>query len=117
MSQTTSRAAKEVLDDHLRESQSGSIEVDLARNYAEDLVVLTRHGVYRGYDGLRQLGEMLRNELPDAEFTYRTVLVDGEMGFLEWEGRGKNAQVDDGADSYLIRDGKIVAQTIHYTVK
>jgi hypothetical protein len=25
--------------------------------------------------------------------------------------------VTDGADSYLIEDGKIVAQTIHYTVE
>lgn len=25
--------------------------------------------------------------------------------------------LDDGADSYLVRDGKIVAQTVHYTVK
>jgi hypothetical protein len=24
--------------------------------------------------------------------------------------------VEDGADSFLIQDGKIVAQTIHYTV-
>jgi hypothetical protein len=33
---------------------------------------------------------------------YRTVLVDGEMGFLEWTRRGDGAQVDDGVDSYLI---------------
>jgi hypothetical protein len=25
--------------------------------------------------------------------------------------------IRDGADSYVIRDGKIVAQTIHYTVE
>jgi hypothetical protein len=111
------RSAKDVLDDHLRESQVDSVEVDLARNYAEDLVVLTRHGVYRGHDGLRQLAERLRQELPDAVFEYRTRLVEGEIGFLEWSGRGDGAQVDDGADSYLIRDGKIVAQTIHYTVR
>jgi hypothetical protein len=111
------RSAKDVLDDHLRESQGGSIEADLARNYAEDLVVLTRHGVYRGHDGLRQLAEMLRQELSDAVFEYHTHLVEGEIGYLEWSGRSHGAQVDDGADSYLIRDGKIIAQTIHYTVK
>jgi hypothetical protein len=116
LEQAMNRSAKDVLDDHLRESQVGSIGADLARNYAEDLVVLTRHGVYRGHDGLRQLAEMLRQELPDAVFEYHTRLVEGEIGFLEWTGRGGEGQVDDGADSYLIRDGKIVAQTIHYTV-
>jgi len=44
------------------------------------------------------------------------MLVEGELGFLEWSARGSGAEVEDGADSYLIRDGRIVAQTIHYTV-
>lgn len=117
MTQAQHRSSQEVLDDHLRESQDGSIEDDLARNYSQDLVVLTGRGVYRGHDGLRQLAELLRNELPQSTFEYRTRLVAGEMAFLEWSGRSAQAEVDDGADSYLIRDGRIVAQTIHYTVK
>lgn len=111
------RSAREVLDDHLRESKEGTIEVDLARNYSPDLVVLTGRGVFRGHDGLRQLNELLRRELPEGNFEYRTVLVEGELGYLEWTGQSSTAYVDDGADSYLIREGKIVAQTIHYTVK
>jgi ketosteroid isomerase-like protein len=117
LNKASTRSAKEVLDDHLRESQEGSVEADLARNYAEDVVVLSGHGVHRGHDGLWQLAEMLREELPDSTFEYRTYLVEGAVGFLEWSGRSGNAYVDDGADSYVIRDGKIVAQTIHYTVK
>lgn len=117
MNQKKHRSPQEVLDDHLRESKDGSIEDDLARNYSKDLVVLTGRGVYRGHDGLRQLAELLRQELPESTFEYDTMLVEGEMGFLEWKGRSATAQVDDGADSYLIRDGQIIAQTIHYTVK
>lgn len=116
MSQTEHRSPKEVLDDHLRESKDGSIDDDLARNYSKDLIVLTSRGVFRGHDGLRQLAELLRQELPESRFEYTTVLVEGEMGFLEWNGFSDTARVDDGADSYLIRDGLIVAQTIHYTV-
>ena len=117
MTATTHRSAQEVLDDHLAESQTGTIEADLAPNYAHDLVVLTGRGVYRGHDGLRQLAQLLREELGEATFDYRTRLVEGELGFLEWSAHGTRAQVDDGADSYLIREGRIVAQTIHYTVK
>ena len=111
------RSAAEVLDDHLRESQSGSIEEDLERNYTPDLVVLTSRGVYRGHDGLRALANLLNQELPKAIFEYRTRLVEGEIGFLEWTARAEASCVEDGADTYLIRDGRIVAQTIHYTVK
>ncbi len=117
MNPSRSRSAAEVLDDHLRESQVGLVEDDLARNYAEDLIVLTGRGTYRGHDGLRQLAQMLREELPKAVFEYRTRLVEGEIGFLEWTARADKAEVRDGADSYLIRDGRIIAQTIHYTVK
>lgn len=106
-----------MLDDHLRESKVGTIDADLARNYAKDLVVLTGHGVYRGHDGLRELQRLLSQELPGATFDYQTRLVEGEVGFLEWSARSASATVEDGADSYVIRRGRIVAQTIHYTVK
>lgn len=111
------RSAAEVFEDHLRESQVGSVEADLARNYATELVVLTGRGVFRGHDGLRQLAQRLREELPNASFAYRTQLLEGELGFLEWSARADGVAVDDGADSYLIRGGRIVAQTIHYTVR
>lgn len=113
------RSARAVLDDHLRESMCGSVEVDLARNYAEDVVILARRGVFHGHDGMRQLNRILMTELPGAIFDYRTTLVEGEVGFLEWTARSADgrATVRDGADSYVIRRGRIVAQTIHYTVE
>jgi hypothetical protein len=36
---------------------------------------------------------------------------------LEWAYEDENVRVRDWADSYLIGNGKIVAQTIHYTVE
>lgn len=38
------------------------------------------------------------------------------MAFLEWSAMSPHAKVTDGADSYLIRNGRIIVQTIHYTV-
>ena len=61
---------------------------------------------------------MLREELPkhrSFEYTYRA--VEGRIAFLEWAYEDENVRVRDGADSYLIENGKIVAQTIHYTVE
>ena len=120
MSDTRSRSAEDVLNDHLRQSKEGSVENDLARNYGEDVVLLTGLGVYRAHDGVRELNVMLHRELgPNATLEYRTQLLEGELGFLEWTARSEGAgtRIEDGADSYLIRNGKIVAQTIHYTVQ
>jgi hypothetical protein len=38
------------------------------------------------------------------------------MAFIEWMVDAGEVRVDDGADSFLIEEGKIVHQTIHYTV-
>ncbi len=111
------RSAQDVLEDHLRQGRSASIEVDLARNYAEEVVVLSGRGVFRGHEDLRQLAKLLSEQAPGARFTYKTQLLEGEIGFLEWTTESDEAVIRDGADSYVIRDGKIVAQTIHYTVQ
>ncbi len=113
----THRSAREVLDDHLRLAQSGDWQTDVARNFTEDIVLLTGYGRFRGLDGLRAKIRLLAEQLPGGRWTYKTVMTDGELGFLEWSGEADNgARVEDGADSYLIRDGRIRAMTIHYTV-
>jgi hypothetical protein len=58
---------------------------------------------------------LLERELPGAPYVYTIRLVEGRVAFLEWTARAEHARVSDGADSFLIEDGWIVAQTIHYT--
>jgi hypothetical protein len=117
LTNTRNRTAEQVLEDHLRESKDGSVGDDLQRNFSEDLVILTGDGVFRGHEGMRKLNSRLQEELPQAELIYLTKLVAGEMAFLEWTAASDSAVVEDGVDSYCIRDGRIIAQTIHYTVK
>jgi hypothetical protein len=69
-----------------------------------------------GRDGLLHLADLLRKELPNAQFEYGVRLLEGNVGFLEWTAHVDGAVVKDGADSYVIDDGRILAQTIHYTV-
>jgi SnoaL-like domain len=135
MEDVSNRTAQEVLDDHLNlaeywwaedggaqpiseEAMEQAVEEDIRRNVSEDIVILINRGTFRGYEGVRQLARMLIEELPEHrsfEYTYKA--VEGRMGFLEWTYEDDNVRVKDGADSYLIEDGKIVAQTIHYTVE
>jgi hypothetical protein len=126
MEDLSSRTAQEVLDDHLNlaehfgaeEDWPRIVEEDLRRNASEDMVILINRGTFRGHEGVRQLAQMLSEELPEHrafEYTYRA--VEGRMAFLEWAYEDANVKVRDGADSYLIEDGEIVAQTIHYTVE
>lgn len=115
--QLSGRSPTEVLHDHLRLAAEGDWRTDLERNVAEHIVVLTGFGVFEGVDEVRVLAELLDAQLPNATFEYTTVVVRGEMGFLEWHADADGARVRDGADSFLIRGGQIIAQTIHYTVE
>ena len=110
------RSTREVLDAHLRLRQEGATAEDVARHYAEDVVMLSAMGVHRGREGVCYLAGILSEQLPNASFTYRTLQVDGEYAFLEWTARADGARVKDGADSFVVRDGRIVMQSIHYTV-
>ncbi|MEU1889577.1 nuclear transport factor 2 family protein [Streptomyces pristinaespiralis] len=111
-----SRTSREVFEDHLRISVEGTVEEDIARNYDNGVVILSSGGISYGYDGLRDQAAKLHRELPNGTYHYTTRLIEGEMAFLEWTAESDGTRVRHGADSYLIQDGRIVAQTIHYTV-
>jgi len=110
------RTFTEVFDDHLRLSEMGDFENDLRRNFSTDIVVLMENKIYHGHAGVRGLAKRLLRELPGAKYQNIMILLDKEIGMLEWKAQSDETEVLDGVDSYLFRDGKIVAQTIHYTV-
>jgi hypothetical protein len=126
MEDLSRRTAREVLDDHLTIANRWGGDApfeqvladDLQRNVAEDIVVLINRGTFHGHDGVRELAQMLADELPEhVSFSYDYVAAEGEVGLLEWGYEDSTVQVRDGVDSYVIRGGKIVAQTIHYTLE
>ena len=128
MEELSNRSAQEVLNDHLNLAENWGfegdieriVEEDLRRNVSEDIVIIAGggRGVFHGHEGVMELAEMLGEELPEhSSFEYIYRAVEGRMAFLEWAYEDTNVRVKDGADSYLIEDGKMVAQTIHYTVE
>lgn len=111
------RSTTEVFEDHLRLAGEHRFEEDIERNAAPDIVVLERRGIFRGRQGVKELARLLEEELPGAPYVYTNRLVDGRVAFLEWTSDAEHTRVRDGADSFVIENGWIVAQTIHYTVE
>lgn len=125
MDDLSRRTAREVLDDHLDIANEWTdlpfeemLERDLRRNVSEEIVILMNADVFHGHDGVRQLARQLAEELPGHQsFDYTLVSAHGRIGLLEWGYEDDEVVVRDGVDSYLIEDGKIIGQTIHYTVE
>jgi len=128
MEDLQNRTAREVLEDHLDISNRWGgdtpfeevLAEDLRRNISEDIVILFNRGagVFRGHAGVRELAAMLADDLPEhGSFDYTHVAAEGAVGLLEWRYRDSKVQVRDGVDSYVFEGGKMVGQTIHYTVE
>jgi hypothetical protein len=103
--------------DHLARACSGDLEGDLAANYSPNCVLLTTYGRFVGHEGRRAAAKLLSEQLPDPTYHYRQKSVEGEVAFLEWTAEARGARVRDGADTFLIRDDRVLVMTIHYTVE
>jgi hypothetical protein len=68
----------------------------------------------KGHDAVRISAKALANQLPDACFRFPFKAVEGEHALLHWSARSANASVDLGVDTFVIRDGRIILQTVSY---
>ncbi|QTG79432.1 nuclear transport factor 2 family protein [Arthrobacter crystallopoietes] len=111
------RTIQEVLNSHLHHRTVGDLEGDLRENYADDVVLLSAEGVHRGHDGVRHLADILQSYIQDGSYQFHKLLTDGEIGMLVWTGSTDELKIHDGVDSFVVRDGRITAQTIHYSTR
>ena len=94
----------------------GDVDGDIAANYAEDVVVLTAAGKATGHDAVRHFASILAEHVPHRYEIVRKE-VEGRFAFIEWRAREPGRSVEDGADSFVVEQGRIVMQTIHYTLQ
>ncbi|WP_162917054.1 nuclear transport factor 2 family protein [Dongia deserti] len=108
------RSPAEVFEDHLRLREAGALEEDLHRNYADDVLLLTCNSIQRGHDGIRESARRLKAQLPNVHFHFTARQVADRYALLVWGASSNNYRVGCGVDTFVICDGKIRVQTIHY---
>lgn len=114
---TTARTTREVIDDHVRRRTVGDLDGDIRANYHPDVILLHPAGELRGHDGVRRLAHDLSRYPTSGSFRCLRLLTAEEVGVLEWDGLGGRTEtlMLEGMESFIVRDGLIVAQTINYT--
>lgn len=110
------RSTIDVINSHLELRRRGQLAEDLEQNYSDDIVVLSHLGQFRGLEGMKTVAHLLAEQLKDAVFRYRMVLFDREYAFLQWTAEASDLHVSHGADSFCVREGRIVLQTIYYSI-
>lgn len=111
------RTTEDVFNDHLDRADRGDVRGDIESNFAPDCVLMTTYGRFEGHEGVRAAADLLDRQIPGARYVYTRRVVHDDIAFLEWRAEGPGNRIEDGADTFLIRDGRIEVMTIHYTVE
>ena len=111
------RTTEEVFLDHLEHRKAGRLDLDIERNYAPDVVIVSNIGTFFGHSGVRQSGTLLRTLLPTYNYKFNSLLIHNDIAFEEWEAKSHDVVVRDGIDAFVIKNGKIRVQTIYYVAE
>lgn len=111
------RSTREVIEHHLECRQADDLERDIRESYSNDVLLLSYEGVHRGHAGVRKLADILASYVPAGTYRYEQVICEDDVGMLRWTAESGGVEVQLGVDSYIVREGLIVAQTIYYTTQ
>ena len=105
-------STKDVLNNHLKCFDEGDLNGILS-DYAPGAVMFTPDGPLRGADAMRPLFQALIAEFkkPGASFTMKQQCVEGDYAYIVWTAETADNMYELATDTFVVRDGKIVAQS------
>ena len=125
--QMTTRGAKktekmkstdDVIDDHLKAIERGDVNAVLS-DYVPDAVLFRSDGIFKGVDAIRPVFEKFVAEFHQPGTTTNTKqrLVAGDYAYMLWTAETADNVYELAADTFVVREGKIVAQSFTAKIK
>jgi ketosteroid isomerase-like protein len=108
----------DVLRHHLEAFDQGDVNAILS-DYAPDVVLFTKDGALKGTEALRPLFERLIKEFgkPGATFNLLRQAIEGDYAYILWTAETADNIYELATDTFVIRNGKIVAQSFTAKIK
>jgi len=105
-------STKDVVENHLKCFGEGDLNGILS-DYAPDAVMFTPDGPLRGADAMRPLFQAMIAEFgkPGAAFNMKRQSVNGDYAYILWSAETADNVYEVATDTFVVRDGKIVAQS------
>ena len=106
------KQTEETLLKHLQAFGSGDVDAILS-DYEDAAVLIMPDGPLRGRAEIRSGFESLLEDLPPGSTTMEVSkqIVEGEIAYIVWSGESEKVKIPFATDTFVVRDGKIVAQT------
>ena len=111
-------STSDVLDRHLKCFAEYDLEGVLA-DYSSDAVLFVPTGPLKGPNAIRPLFEGLISEFakPGSSFTMQQRCVDGDHAYILWTAETADNSYEFATDRFVVRNGKIVAQSFAAKIK
>ena len=105
-------STKDVLDNHLRSFSAHDLDGILS-DYVPDAVLFTPDGPLKGVDTIKPFFQALLAEFgkPGATFNLKHQSLDGDYGYILWTAETADNVYELGADTFVVREGKIAIQS------
>jgi len=105
-------STKDVLDHHLKCFAEGDLKGVLS-DYAPGAILFTPDRPLKGVDAIKPLFEAMFTEFgkPGAKFTMNQQFVESEYAYILWTAETADNVYELGTDTFVVRDGRIVAQS------
>jgi ketosteroid isomerase-like protein len=105
-------STKDVIDHHLQAFGQRDLKGILS-DYAPDVIFFTSQGPLRGPDAIKPLFQAMIAEFakPGATFNLKQQFVAGDYAYILWTAETADNRYELGTDTFVVRNGKIVAQS------
>jgi len=105
-------STQDVLDHHLKCFGEGDLEGILS-DYASEAVLFTPTGPLRGEKAIRPLFQAMIAEFrkPGAAFDLKQKFIEADYAYILWTADTADNVYELGTDTFVVQDGKIVAQS------
>jgi ketosteroid isomerase-like protein len=105
-------STKDVVEHHLKCFGERDLKGVLS-DYSPGVVFFTADGPLRGVDAIRPLFQAMIAEFskPGATFSMKKQFVEGDYAYILWTAESADNVYELGTDTFVVRDGKIVAQS------
>jgi len=111
-------STSDVLDRHLKSFAGYDLDGVLA-DYSSDAVLFVPDGPLKGPDAIKPLFQALVAEFrkPGSSFTLQQRLIDGDHAYILWTAETAGNSYEFATDTFVVRNGKIVAQSFAARIK
>jgi ketosteroid isomerase-like protein len=106
------RTTNEVVNQHLKCFAEKNVDGVLA-DYATDAVLFVPGGPLRGTAAIKPFFQAIVAEFskPGASFSLSQQHADGDYAYILWNGETADNKYEAATDTFVVRNGKIVAQS------